>query len=234
MTLGEYPDGVPKKYVIPLGPFRSDGGVGRLENVAGRVGLSARGPNMSGGIIVNDFNGDGLLDVFYSTRDAAQGCALFVNRGDGTFEDRSAQAGLASQVGALNCNHADYDNDGDLDILLLRGGWDLARRPSLLRNEGDGRFTDVTVAAGLCEPIASQAGAWATSTTTVMSTCTSPASSSPRTPTRATGGGSTATTATAPSPMSPTRPASAMSAMARASPGATTTTTAGPTCTSRT
>ena len=64
-------------------------------------------------------------------------------------------------MGALNCNHADYDNDGDLDIFLLRGGWESPRRPSLLRNEGDGRFADVTVAAGVCNPIASQAAAWA-------------------------------------------------------------------------
>ena len=161
MTLGEYPDQVPAKYLIPLGPYQSDGGIGRFENIAGRVGLSARGPNMSGGSIVDDFTGDGKLDVFYSTRDATQGCALFVNKGDGTFEDCSVRAGLAVQVAALNCIHADIDNDGDLDVLLLRGGWETARRPSLLRNEGDGRFTDVTVAAGLCEPIASQAAGWA-------------------------------------------------------------------------
>ena len=116
---------------------------------------------MSGGIIVDDFTGDGLLDVFYSTKDPTQGCALFVNRGDGRFEDRSALAGLEPQVGALNCNHADYDNDGDLDIFLLRGGWEAPRRPTLLRNEGDGRFADVTIAAGVCNPIASQAAAWA-------------------------------------------------------------------------
>ncbi len=42
MTLGDYPDRVPSQYLIPLGPFQSDGGVGRLENVAERVGLSAR------------------------------------------------------------------------------------------------------------------------------------------------------------------------------------------------
>ena len=71
------------------------------------------------------------------------------------------RAGLELQVGALNCNHADYDNDGDLDVLLLRGAWEFPQRPSLLRNDGDGRFTDVTVAAGLGEPIASQAAAWA-------------------------------------------------------------------------
>jgi FG-GAP-like repeat/ASPIC and UnbV len=161
MTLGEYPDGVPKDKRIPLGPFQSDGGIGRLENVASRVGLSARGANMAGGAIVDDFNGDDWPDIFTSTKDPAQGCSLFINRGDGTFEDRSSWAGLDDQVGALNCNHADYDNDGDFDILLLRGGWEAARRPSLLRNEGDGRFADVTIAAGLCIPIASQAAAWA-------------------------------------------------------------------------
>jgi hypothetical protein len=161
MTLGEYPHGVPAKYLIPLGPFRSDGGVGKCENIAGQVGLSARGANMSGGCIVDDFTGDGLLDVFFSTRDPGQACALFVNRGDGTFDDHSACAGLVQQVGALNCSHADFDNDGDHDVLLLRGGWESARRPSLLRNLGDGRFVDVTIAAGLGVPIASQAAAWA-------------------------------------------------------------------------
>jgi hypothetical protein len=161
MTLGQYPGGVPKEKLIPLGPFQSDGGVGRWENVAGRVGLSVRGANMAGGTIVDDFNGDRLPDLFTSTKDPTRGCTLLINRGDGTFEDCSARAGLDVQVGALNCNHADYDNDGDLDILLLRGGWESPRRPSLLRNESDGRFTDVTVAAGLCDPIESQAAAWA-------------------------------------------------------------------------
>ena len=161
MTLGNIPAGVPKEQLIPLGPFRSDGGVGRLENVAGRVGLShASGANMAGGAIVDDFNGDGLPDIFTSTKDPTQGCSLFINRGDGTFEDSSARAGLDVQVGALNCNHADFDNDGDLDICCCEAGG-RPRRPSLLRNEGDGRFSDVTVAAGLCVPIASQAAAWA-------------------------------------------------------------------------
>jgi hypothetical protein len=161
MTLGTYPDLVPVEHLIPLESSRIEGDVPRLTNVASRVGLAARGANMAGGAIVDDFNGDGLLDIFTSTIDPAMGCALFVNRGDGTFEDRSVHAGLERQVGALNCNHADYDNDGDLDILLLRGAWEKPLRMSLLRNEGDGQFTDVTVTAGLCEPIASQAAGWA-------------------------------------------------------------------------
>jgi len=160
MTLGTYPDGVPPRYLIPLEPFRSGGDIGRFPNVARRVGLAARGENMAGGTIVDDFDGDGWLDVFYSTIDPTRGCALFINRGDGTFADRSEAAGLLPQVGAENCTHADFDNDGDLDVLLLRGAWESPLRPSLLRNDGHGSFTDVTVAAGLERPIASETAGW--------------------------------------------------------------------------
>src|SRR5581483_3784627 len=45
--------------------------------------------------------------------------------------------------------------------LLLRGAWESPRRLSLLRNNGNGTFTDVTIAGGLGEPIASEAAAWA-------------------------------------------------------------------------
>jgi hypothetical protein len=160
MTVGTYPGGVPKAHLIPLEPFRSGGDVGRFPNIAGRVGLSARGENMAGGTIVDDFNGDGLLDVFHSTIDPSRGCGLFINRGDGTFADRSDRAGIERQVGAENCNHADFDNDGDLDVLLLRGAWESPLRPSLLRNDGTGVFTDVTESAGLTAPIASETAGW--------------------------------------------------------------------------
>ena len=65
---------------------------------------------------------------------------LFLNRGDGTFEDRTESAGLAGEVGGLNMVQADYDNDGFVDVLVLRGGWmgPAARFPlSLLRNNGE-------------------------------------------------------------------------------------------------
>ncbi len=159
MTLGEYPDKVPSKYLIPLGPFQSRIDLGRFPNVAARIGLDPGG-NMAGGSILDDFNGDGLIDVFTSTANPTRGARLFVNRGDGTFEDRSEKAGLAGQIAALNCSQADFDNDGDLDVYLMRGGWENAIRPSLLRNEGDGTFIDVTEASGVGTPIASQSAAW--------------------------------------------------------------------------
>ena len=161
MTLGEHPEKVPAKYLISLEPFRSKIDVGQFHNVAARVGLDALGQNNAGGCIVDDFNGDGMLDVFTTNLDPERRPALFINRGDGTFEERSGSAGLTDQVGVANATHADYDNDGDLDVLLLRGGWEWAKRPSLLRNRGDGTFEDVTAEAGLIAPIACQSGAWA-------------------------------------------------------------------------
>jgi hypothetical protein len=161
MTLGEYPDGVPARFLIPLDPFRSKLDVGRFRNVAARVGFDAVGANYAGGCIADDFNGDGLIDVLISNNDPAGGASLFLNRGDGTLDLQTGSNGLAEQVAAANVTHADIDNDGDLDLLFLRGGWEWAKRPSLLRNRGDGTFEDVTAAAGMIPPIACHSGAWA-------------------------------------------------------------------------
>ena len=160
MTLGEYPDKVPPKYLVSFDSLKSKLDVGKFRNVATLVGLTARGPNMAGGSAMDDFNGDGLMDIFTTSLDAELGASLFVNRGDGTFEDRSSAAGLGEQVYSLNLSKADYDNDGDLDVLMLRGAWDVPMRQSLLRNKGDGTFEDVTNAAGLAEPMSSEAAAW--------------------------------------------------------------------------
>jgi hypothetical protein len=159
MTLGEYPQKVPKKYLIPLDTFQSKLDVGRFENVATPAGLTVRGPNLAGGSVFDDFTGDDLPDLFATSLDAGLGASFFVNRGDGTFEERSGAAGLRSQVYALNVTRADFDNDGKLDVLLLRGAWESPMRLSLLRNRG-GTFEDVTVAAGMAEPISTESAAW--------------------------------------------------------------------------
>ena len=94
--------------------------MGRFDECARRrPGSTSRGPNLAGGSIFDDFNGDGLPDLFTTSLDADLGASLYINRGDGTFEDRSASAGLGDQVYALNVTRADFDNDGDLDVLLL-------------------------------------------------------------------------------------------------------------------
>jgi tetratricopeptide (TPR) repeat protein len=159
MTLGEHPEKVPDQYLISADMFRSKAEVAPFENVALRAGMGVRGPNLAGGSIFDDFNGDNLPDLFTTSLDAELGATLLINRGDGTFEDRSRAAGLVDQVYALNVTRADFDNDGDLDVLLLRGGWENPLRMSLLRNDG-GRFVDVTTSSGLSEPIASESAAW--------------------------------------------------------------------------
>ena len=160
MTLGEYPQKVPPMYLIPLDRFQSKAPRGRFENVAQRAGLGVRGTNLAGGSIFDDFNGDHRPDLFTTSIDADRGASLFLNRGDGTFEDHSSAAGLGEQVYALNVARADYDNDGNLDVLLLRGAWEMSARLSLLRNMGGGRFEDVTIASGLGEPLSTESAAW--------------------------------------------------------------------------
>jgi hypothetical protein len=160
MTVGQYPEGVPAEYRLGLEGKRSEAPMGRFLNVAAEVGLGNRGPNMAGGSVFDDFDGDGRPDIFYSSCDWDRGAVLFLNRG-GKFEEcEAAKPGLKNQDMSLNLQPVDYDNDGKLDVLILRGGWEGAARLSLLRNLGGGRFEDVTVAAGLTEPIACQSAAW--------------------------------------------------------------------------
>ncbi|MFO0890383.1 MAG: CRTAC1 family protein [Isosphaeraceae bacterium] len=98
--------------------------------------------------------------MFFSSCDWDRGAALFLNR-DGQFREcEASRPGLKGQDMSLNLQHADYDNDGRLDVLILRGGWEGPARMSLLRNTGGGAFEDVTVRVGLDRPIASQSAAW--------------------------------------------------------------------------
>ena len=150
MTIGGYPDQVPEAHRIPPETFAATERFPRFDNVAPALGLDTF--DMCGGAIADDFDNDGYLDVVVSTWDPEGQLRFFRNNQDGTFSDRTEQAGLRGIYGGLNINQADYDNDGNVDILILRGAWLRAqgRHPnSLLRNNGDGTFTDVTFAAGL-------------------------------------------------------------------------------------
>ena len=160
MTLDQYPGKVPPADLIPLDSFRSPADLGKFANVAVGSGVASRGPNMAGGSVFDDFTGDGLPDIFSTSLDAELGASLLVNKGDGTFADRSEKAGLKDQIYALNLARADYDNDGDLDVVLLRGGWESPMRLSLLRNKGDGTFDDVTIVSGMGEPISCESACW--------------------------------------------------------------------------
>jgi enediyne biosynthesis protein E4 len=109
---------------------------------------------MSGGVAVLDFDGDGWLDVYVVQggpfppigSPPAFGDRLFHNKGDGQFEDVTAQSGLAQLAGDYGHGVAvgDYDNDGRPDLLITR--W---RSYALFHNLGKGRFEDVTDRTGL-------------------------------------------------------------------------------------
>jgi hypothetical protein len=150
MTLDEYPDGVPEEYLIPEETFDSDEPFPRFVNIAASLGLDTF--DTAGGAIGDDFDGDGFIDLVVSSIDTSGQMRYFRNAGDGTFVERTDEAGLIGFYGGLNMVHADYDNDGDTDVMVLRGAWFQinGRHPnSLLRNNGDGSFTDVTFDAGL-------------------------------------------------------------------------------------
>jgi tetratricopeptide (TPR) repeat protein len=160
MTLGKYPAAVPAEYLISPAAFESKQTIGRFVDVAPAAGLDF--VSEANGVIADDFDNRGLLDVVTSSYDVCAPMHYFRNNGNGSFTDRAAQAGLSEQLGGLNIIQADYNNDGCTDILVLRGAWEFPVRKSLLRNNCDGTFTDVTKEAGLAEPATrTQTAVWA-------------------------------------------------------------------------
>ncbi len=150
MAAGKWPDALPERVRIPREKLSPPSSFPRFHDVAIEEGLDAF--SLAGGAIFDDFDGDGLLDLVTSTADVRGPLRYFKNRGDGSFEDRSEAAGFSGQLGGLNLIHADYDDDGARDLLVLRGAWmgPAGCMPkSLLKNRGDGTFTDVTQSAGL-------------------------------------------------------------------------------------
>ncbi|HZV70335.1 MAG TPA: CRTAC1 family protein [Saprospiraceae bacterium] len=162
MTLGKFPDGIPSSMRLPDGYFKSSMPFPMFTDIAPELGLDKRG--LAGGVAVEDFDRDGLLDIMVSAWGFLDQIRFLKNKGDGSFEDMTVQAKLKGVTGGLNLRHADYNNDGYADVLILRGAWlrDQGRIPnSLLRNNGDGTFTDVTIGAGMYSKRPTQNAVWA-------------------------------------------------------------------------
>jgi len=162
MQLGQYPDKVPTQWLIPPDSFKSEYPVPKFKNIAINLGVDF--PNMCGGVILDDFNNDHLIDIFTCGWGLHEQCYYLINKGDGTFEDVTDKAGLKNYPGGLMIQQVDFNNDGNLDVWISRGAWhsEFGILPSsLLKNNGDGTFTDITYESGLwsCHP--SQASTWA-------------------------------------------------------------------------
>lgn len=123
----------------------------RFAHYSGALGKKFMPETVGSGCAVLDYNGDGWYDLFYVNGTDWPGAtsrphypALYRNRGDGTFEEVTRQAGLRLDVYGMGAAVGDYDNDGDPDLFLTCIG------PNhLFRNDSNGRFTDVTANAGV-------------------------------------------------------------------------------------
>lgn len=127
--------------------FRNRGG-GRFEDVSARAGVDR--PDGHGfGVIAADLNVDGKIDLYVANDQDPN--FLFLNRGDGTFEDATTVAGAAldnrghAQAG-MGVDAEDIDGDGLPEIVVTN----FSNEPNTLyRNMGQGLFMDLTSAWGL-------------------------------------------------------------------------------------
>jgi hypothetical protein len=141
---------------------------GRFEDVAARAGLAQRAWAL--GCAVGDIDNDGDEDLFVTTAGGPN--RLFRNRGDGTFDDVTARAGVGDTGLGSGAAFGDLDRDGDLDLVVARYLDESRPPPSegclwkgtpvmcgpkgfpplaalLYLNRGDGRFVEVGRRAGL-------------------------------------------------------------------------------------
>jgi hypothetical protein len=161
MAVGEYPAKVPRRWLIDPKVFDSDYDIKRFRDVAMQAGVDTVG--LAGGSVMEDFDGDGFLDLMASSWGLRDQLRFFRSNGKGQFEDRTERAGLIGELGGINLTHADYNNDGWPDVYVMRGGWLREAGPhpdSLLRNNGDGTFEDVTEAAGMLSLHPTHTAAW--------------------------------------------------------------------------
>ena len=126
----------------------------KFVNVAAAAGVDCTqfGQGSVTSATVVDINQDGWPDLYVCRFDAPN--LLFVNNGDGTFTERAKEYGLDIKDSCVEATFADYDGDGYLDCFILTNVLDFSKSPQgrrnyLMRNNGNGTFTDVSKKAGI-------------------------------------------------------------------------------------
>ena len=155
--------------------YRNEGGL-EFEDVTASAGVAGAGYSM--GVAAGDYDNDGWVDLYVT---GVNRNVLFRNRGDGSFEDVTAAARVTGELKgygkawAVGAGWFDYDEDGDLDLLVVdycvwsaekdhrcgapKKGYRTYCHPDmydplpniLYRNDGDGTFTDVSAESGIGE-----------------------------------------------------------------------------------
>ena len=155
------PRGESKAISVTFTDVTREAGIGFVHN-SGATGRKYLPETMGSGLAFLDFDGDGWQDLFFVNgslwprrRGRATPQALYRNRGDGTFEDVTARAGLSGELYGIGAAAADYDNDGDTDLFINALGPD-----RLFRNRGDGSFEDSTERAGVSDPGFGSSATW--------------------------------------------------------------------------
>ena len=114
------------------------------------------------GAVFADVDNDGLLDLYICRNDAPN--LLYINQGDGTFEEEAEKRGLALRDGSVIGAFADFNRDGSLDVFVLTNQVDGTepggRADRLFRNNGNGHFTEVTQGCGISGPTFGHAAVW--------------------------------------------------------------------------
>jgi enediyne biosynthesis protein E4 len=153
---GEAAAGPPRPVFVDVA---SEAGI-RFRQVSGSPEKNYIFEAKGGGLCLLDYDGDGLLDIFFVQgntledvqRGVSHGNALYRAEGDGTYTDVTEKAGVFGRGWGMGCTVGDYDGDGEPDIYVLG-----LNGNTLYRNTGEGRFEDTTERAGL------KGGRWSTS-----------------------------------------------------------------------